>query len=1217
MVLGRMVDLRAEQASDVGAAVTPRGGRDLLPYEAQLCDTLGITRDEYLYFCALTDAHNGKRAKEYDLAGVPDVRNDPVSIIISLVIGIAMSAISMLLTPKPKDNQAPQLKTADATGAKKFAALDAFDSSQELATLGAIIPLVFTRRTANHGGIRVKLMLLWSQLLSEGTGQQMKAVFTAGMSPLGAAPDFDGYAIGDLLLKSYSSAKVALYFKNNGRISEANRYGQGTLTGDPAYDLCSAYADRVDQFRPMFSGTRNPSTQSKFGVFGAMPNASRYMLNYELVMVQKNTKNKNDLYRKREKLARSWESYCGVYETSRTSWGSGQRHLVYPGDLIQYVITESKHADNPYWSPWGLTDANGISEERRNFADDNIRVGEMYLIGSALCVCESVETGVPWILGMRKHISFKVQETGGVTAWNPWLASGQPYDDIVQKVTVATVSNNRTCDVTELGIRSVVWKQISGFPNVNSHPSDAVVAQYENEDGSIQLGTVQRYVKRYSFFRLQIRPLGSNDWADLTNGKVFCVTGNTPQAQYNYLRIMHPRGQWEFRLLPVPGSDVAHHYRYSTIYELNPGDRSRIVIGDKAVTFSGRERRLGQRSLSNGIWFKGTPPPDPAGEVWSLDHYTVGVVPTYIDWTALEERGDDRNNWVSIAGQMGQAIWDGRKYPITQGIFGGFYSSALRPLLQAYTKGDRIVKVIGGFRKTTLWSVRRMGYGAVEYPPTYVADLGGTGGAGYGLVVRVYWWPNGAQRWEVIARGAGYYQGDLITVYGLGNPIQFRVSSTDDDNTLENHMNPLDALADIALYEAESFSHDSEPEHEIAYVNEQLEQIDGQVPQYGDLALVGLRLNAAKEWSNFSQLTAYVKQGLMVERLIDDNGNPVAESSVYASTNNLPEIAYALLTDPRIGAGKTIGKLSVDREKMQAAARYCHANGFNWDGMVGEKLNLREWIYQQAGYCLLDFTILGGQFALAPSVPFDASYRIAPEQKPEVKALFTDGNMRDLKVSWLSPEERQLFKAVVRYRDEVDNGFSRTRTITTWLSYDQGGSDADPEEEFDLSSFCTSREHALTFAMAALKLRKEVDHGMTFETTPGSGLVLSPGDYVRVVSEVTHTSRFNNGSINSEGYITSTTVMADGEYRILYWVPGTVGTQEGNMTVSDGKTTGYFGAMFTLLNSTTMARLYKVESIERSDEAFVKLALSYQPVDENGYLKTLDWNPLHFITQES
>ena len=510
-----------------------------------------------------------------------------------------------------------------------------------------------------------------------------------------------------------------------------------------------------------------------------------------------------------------------------------------------------------------------------------------------------------------------------------------------------------------------------------------------------------------------------------------------------------------------------------------------------------------------------------------------------------------------------------------------------------------------------------MGYGAKEYPPTYVADIGGTGGAGYGLVVRVYWWPNGAQRWEVIARGAGYYQGDLITVYGLGNPIQFRVSSTDDDNTLENHMNPLDALADIGLYEAESFSHDSEPEHEIAYVNEQLEQIDGQVPQYGDLSLVGLRLNAAKEWSNFSQLTAYVKQGLMVERLIDDNGNPVAEGSVYASTNNLPEIAYALLTDPRIGAGKTIGKLSVDRAKMQAAARYCHANGFNWDGMVGEKLNLREWIYQQAGYCLLDFTILGGQFALAPSVPFDASYQIAPEQKPEVKALFTDGNMRDLKVSWLSPEERQLFKAVVRYRDEVDNGFSRTRTITTWLSYDQGGSDADPEEEFDLSSFCTSREHALTFAMAALKLRKEVDHGMTFETTPGSGLVLSPGDYVRVVSEVTHTSRFNNGSINSEGYITSTTVMADGEYRILYWVPGTVGTQEGNMTVLSGKTTGYFGAMFTLLNSTTMARLYKVESIERSDEAFVKLALSYQPVDENGYLKTLDWNPLHFITQES
>ena len=47
---------------------------------------------------------------------------------------------------------------------------------------------------------------------------------------------------------------------------------------------------------------------------------------------------------------------------------------------------------------------------------------------------------------------------------------------------------------------------------------------------------------------------------------------------------------------------------------------------------------------------------------------------------------------------------------------------------------------------------------------------------------------------------------------------------------------------------------------------------------------------------------------------------------------------------------------------MTRAANFCKANGFWWDGIVDEKANLREFIFSNAGYCLLDFTIIGGKF---------------------------------------------------------------------------------------------------------------------------------------------------------------------------------------------------------------------------------------------------------------
>ena len=141
-------------------------------------------------------------------------------------------------------------------------------------------------------------------------------------------------------------------------------------------------------------------------------------------------------------------------------------------------------------------------------------------------------------------------------------------------------------------------------------------------------------------------------------------------------------------------------------------------------------------------------------------------------------------------------------------------------------------------------------------------------------------------------------------------------------------------------------------------------------------------------------------------------GDKPPEESPFGPTNNFPEIAYSLLTNRRYGVGELIGNNSIDVENMQEAAKFCKANNFFWDGVITEKTNMREFLFEQAAYQLLDFTIIGGRFSLFPSVPYGKDYKIlnnAEADSPEfpIKCLFTDGNVRNFKATFLSPQERR------------------------------------------------------------------------------------------------------------------------------------------------------------------------------------------------------------------
>ena len=363
----------------------------------------------------------------------------------------------------------------------------------------------------------------------------------------------------------------------------------------------------------------------------------------------------------------------------------------------------------------------------------------------------------------------------------------------------------------------------------------------------------------------------------------------------------------------------------------------------------------------------------------------------------------------------------------------------------------------------------------------------------------------------------------------------------------------------------------------------------------------------------FQQLFGVYEKGIVLENLIGSTPTSIGPA---AASNLLPDIVHGMMTNPTWGAGATIGPDQIDKMEMRIASLFCRANDFTWDGVVNERINFRDWAFQNAQYCLLDATVIGGRFALTPAVPYGADYRIDAFARPDIKALFTDGLMKDMSVQFLSPEDRQLFQAAVVWRQDTVNGFAKTRQFTIRLVEEQGGSPDDAIETFDLSQFCTTEAHAAQYAYYALKVRQLVDHAITFQTTPQAAMALRPGNYFKVASNVTHTSRFNNGSINNEGYITSNETLQDGPYDIYYWRPGTEGISEGTMFVQDGKSVdgGLNNTVFTLRLGQEQTRVYKLESLTYAEDGFVEVTGSHMPLTNIGTLAIMDWNPSYFTS---
>ena len=239
--------------------------RKLLPYEYDLIDALGVTKEEYLDFVAQQHIY-----EDIKQGTALDIRGAPVAIVLAIV-GILFQVASILLMPKPKaptDKQQGTAQTRDAVLAPRIG----FNGAQDLAVYGDTVPLVYTNTAQNgNGGVRVASLLLWSAILSFGNNQFMRLMMTIGASSI-ARIDPERTALGQFPAKDLVFGNVWQYYSENGPTRYQNLIkGVGT---DPTITYgtdTTAKLNGLPGAAEGFSQAFSPTTANAVGVTGFIP----------------------------------------------------------------------------------------------------------------------------------------------------------------------------------------------------------------------------------------------------------------------------------------------------------------------------------------------------------------------------------------------------------------------------------------------------------------------------------------------------------------------------------------------------------------------------------------------------------------------------------------------------------------------------------------------------------------------------------------------------------------------------------------------------------------------------------------------------------------------------------------------------------------------------------------------------------------------------------
>jgi len=242
--------------------------RKLLPYEHQLVEALGISKQEYLSFVAQQQIYTDPKE-----GTILDVRNEFATVALILtIVGTILQVIGALLL---KEEPSGRGQSRDEI----FAPRAGFNSLQKLAEYGDPVHLVYTNiKTNPNGGVRANTSLLWSSVKSFGSSQYVQLLLLIGAGPIGEI-DASRSAFGQTPLQDLIAQNYWLYFRPNG--TGALRRGNLLQGSDAKEDpgAAGAGANNIYRIQPAINGPAgdgfshaiSPSTSNVFGIYSPVP----------------------------------------------------------------------------------------------------------------------------------------------------------------------------------------------------------------------------------------------------------------------------------------------------------------------------------------------------------------------------------------------------------------------------------------------------------------------------------------------------------------------------------------------------------------------------------------------------------------------------------------------------------------------------------------------------------------------------------------------------------------------------------------------------------------------------------------------------------------------------------------------------------------------------------------------------------------------------------
>jgi hypothetical protein len=1212
----------------------------MLPSDRYLADLLGLSEEQYEFW---KDKVRKRSAEGPRPAVVCGLETAIIVSIVLTVLSIGFQLISSLLAPRyqAKDRNPVKLKTSNENGQSQnslqaFAPRAGFNSTQSVASLGEPIPVVYAHReTINgiaYGGIRVNTSLLWSQIISLGGSQMLRAVFMLAEGPV-ASIDPNGFAIGDSSISVYDlgsaeaneiGGRLTIYYRNNGgRIVAGDRVLGRSAATDPGNAMRAGATDVFqvpsvnNVLRPDFCSTAKPATSTTFGVYTLIGNDMGFKLNPSVrpkvsaQLVPSGDEGnarvvcniENTVVVERAKYAAYFSTRSGITAGALNAVGGSVTYSLLPSSDFETNFTHSEAQTWGSAKSFGSLDAASILSEGIYEADvmPALEVSTTNVNSTAKTVSVNADVNTDTITSLYENAnaaSYEIQwivtiasDSENVTFQTTVIAAVVVFSGTAPRAVTVTISGDPGFAAVQAltspnRLRAVLtfgYEEMDSYSESANDAASSIANRQAVWDDAIVIGDLY---KIGSALAVCTARTPSNE---VFRSEASLGTAGSGQGIDATFRIVRAGSAATTTVanLELPGTTYAARRTATSGPHI-----MRVVIASGTTEKECRIIEFGFRS-SLGIRYNG------------LLRFRATL--TYADTDGRACFNKDGNiiakgNTLKVDNyQSGQVAGSEERYSFYRVSYKRQSEATFIPLAQVFG--------FAGIEQQSMFNYLRL-----EFPFQDSWD----------------WTIEPLSGWEIrnVVTDATLYVvdsrlSDVITVTTTAggrtlkatfngrtvtrNQATFKLQQADRENigtphpdTDNNYADAWGKLAEAFVYE-EITSSATQPEHEIVYINEIVE--NQTTPLYDGIALIGVNVASAFEWQQFSQLSPYVTGGTEVRRLLG--------GMTKGPSHLLPDLALDRLTNPKYGP-ENISDDMIKINNFRKSAQWCFDRCYFFDGgVIISQESPRQWIADHAGFMLLDFREVNGQFDLVPFISFEPVRHVA---------LFTAGNIAEgtFKFETIPLEDRQASQISVIWRQErsstnpVNPGmFPQVKEVLV-REAEPHGNETLQIEPIKMSEFCTNENHAIDLAKFTLRLRRLRDHVISFETTydglEGITTGVGPGDLIRVAMDATSYDEFNNGAVLTDGTVVSSQVLGDGLYDVVSWSGTGDVNDAGSLTISGGIGSPA-GIIFTVKRTTTEVRSYQISKISPTDDGAYAIEAVHMPTNENGMmLAVLDWD---------